>query len=521
MPVNPDKTTQPQSLVQIRAGISDLMVEIRDYHSVLAVKPPRGINPKSEQARTWADEHPHPKPTRWFNEVGVLGPVQEDLDDPLSSGSDREYDVTTVKSKADAERRKRKVKDSKNSQGALQFRPLMSPEECRYQVVLMNQYWEALTGKNIRFRYYPEQQPYVSPTEQTMIRNKILRSMFTEKPVILEIGVGCGSEFITILFMMNAAKVIGLEPAEADVNGKDAFKVVWRNRKRFFEAFAEYNIPEKVPNELWRETAAEYFARVPRGSHHHLTILDPPFRTKQDESFESDLRQCLEWVMLHVLVPMLEGAHTTDVFVLKSRYPPGRCSIMWKELADQHFKKTHEHSAFMRSLVFYDSQGACPFQKDVDWTAVERGNATRGVFYWVEFSELRRRIHPLHNSELWTTVVRNGQSVYVPKRYFQGPDLTYDYGQFTGNHPVHFEKHGDDELIPGPNKSARPAKDNFSNDAFDEACEKGAFAELEHIRDPTMGDVPPPKMHPDRQEPASKDEEGFQTVRRGRRRPKP
>ena len=250
----------------------------------------------------------------------------------------------------------------------------------------------------------------------------------------------------------------------------------------------------------------------------HLTILDPPFRTKQNESFESDLRQCLEWVMLHVLVPMLEGAHTTDVFVVKSRYPPGRCSIMWKELADRHFTSTHEHSAFMRSLVFYDSQGACPFQKDVDWAAVERGEATRGVFYWVEFSELRRRIHPLHNSELWTTVVRNGQSVYVPKRYFQGPDLTYDYGQFTGNHPVHHEKRGDDELIPGPNRSNRAAKDNYSNDAFDEACEKGAFAELEHIRDTKMGDVPPPKIKP---EPADVDDEGFQTVHRPRRRAKP
>lgn len=416
-----------------------------------------------------------------------------------------------VPDKVDLPRPTSKRGEQRDAHGSLKFREKVSAEMCENMVAATNRYWKALTGRSIHFKFYPEQQPYISPIEHSMVRNRILMSMCLKQPDILEIGVGAGSEFLSILFMMNPRSLVGLEPSDEDVAGKDAWQIAQENLNNWYKAWPEYNWSKQVPHRLLQMTAADYLGKIKPGRYWAITLLDPPFKNGHNMTFEDDLRTSLKWVMQDVLEPMFRHKHKTSIFVLKSRYPPGKVSEEWQKAADEIYRASESHSAFMRNMVFYDSIGACPFTKQVDYAAIEAGQATRGVFYWVFFSRMEDRIHAVANSALWNATVKTGKTVYVPQKDLVHPDFTYDYAKFTGNHNFHSHMHeGDEEVkgVPRPNK----APDNVTEEALHQAFAHASVHERNRPANPYTH--VPGVQQPDTGEETEPSEEGWTYVRR-------
>lgn len=458
MPDMGEQGVGSQALEEIRTGIAKLYSGIHEYRCMLGPQMPRPMRKKD--MISFVERKRIKKPEEHASESfkKVFGDWDQ-VDIPFPE---------SVPDKIDLPRPKHRPAEERDAFGSIKFREKVSPESCAQMVASTNRFWKALTGRDIHFIFYPEQQPYISPLEHTLVRNRILMSMCLKQPDILEIGVGAGSEFLSILFMMNPRSLIGLEPSDEDVAGKDAWKVAKQNLEHWYRAFPEYDWKSQIPHKLLQMTAADYFGKIKAGRYWAITLLDPPFKNGQNTTFEDDLNQSLVWVMKEVLEPMLRHGHKTSIFVLKSRYPPGQVSVEWQRLAEKNYHESDQHSAFMRDLVFYDSVGACPFQKQVDYNAIQAGQATRGVFYWVFFSRMEDRIHCIGNSALWTATVRRGETVYIPKSSFVNPDFTYDYSKYTGNHEFHRHMHAGDEEVQG---AARPSKapDNVTEEALDQA----------------------------------------------------
>jgi len=373
------------------------------------------------------------------------------------------------------------------------------PDEalCAKMVETYNSYWTSVTGKHLGFIFKPEEQPYISPTEATFVRNRMLRGFFQRRPRILEIGVGIGGELWPTLFTMNAETVVGLEPSDPKIDGPHAFGTLKHNEQQMRAAFPE--IFKHILCQLYDLTPAGYFHEYMKlGGHWHLITLDPPFviqqvddeteTTKEEKRLEiqtlheADLQQSLDWVVHHVLLPMAQHRVTCDLFCLKSRYPSGMVQTAWNEFAQRHFEQTK--SAQFKNLVFFDAIGACPYRAltPAQIKTVQAGRATKGVFYWVLFSSMDARTQTVNNSEMWNAVCRQGQTIYVSPDQVQAPDLTYPYTDFVGGRNFHVTRERASDIEIKGVKMGRKKRDwgSKKESEFEQAVKKGS----KHERNP-------------------------------------
>lgn len=321
----------------------------------------------------------------------------------------------------------------------VQIRPLISEKELAVLITLMQHYWLAYTGRHFNFRFTRQSQPYLSPPKHTFARNARMQLTCDKPPEVLEIGVGSGGELFTTLFQMAAASTVALEPALEEFEGRDVFRVLTANVNEFYKTFPEL---DRSRLQIIQKTAKEYFESIPPGPPGRkwdYVTLDPPFAlpvAKENESekrlHESDLRQCMEWAYHEVLFPMVQRGHTARLFVIKSRYPSHRVSQEWARIAEAH-RVEHNNDVLM-NMTFYDAMPCCPYNVKVDTDRVNRGEATKGVFFWVFFAFLEERINVIRNDPMWNAVVvDHDQDVYVRAEDFVQPVVEYPYGRNVGS----------------------------------------------------------------------------------------
>jgi hypothetical protein len=312
----------------------------------------------------------------------------------------------------------------------------------RLQQILLNHYWEAMTGENLDLEWEYQQSPYISPPLHVFMRDRFLQLLLVVRPVMLVVGAGMGMEAFVDWFLMNAEKIIALEPALPTQEGEQAYKKLTRNKAKMLKKFPQL---KKIPFDARKQTAVEYFESV-SPHHSHVTTLDPPFSSKGVDQFEDDLQTGVLWAIQEVVVPMFEKGFTTDIFCLKSRYPPARVAKEWKRIAEVNFQqKKHD---YLRNMIFFDGTAACPYKTKVDYEAIKAGKATKGVFYWVMFSRPEARIQYLRNNVLWLKVIKeHNQDLYVRRADVLNPDLSFDYSRQFGNVPMHTSRLREDDIV--------------------------------------------------------------------------
>jgi hypothetical protein len=136
-----------------------------------------------------------------------------------------------------------------------------------------------------------------------------------------------------------------------------------------------------------------------------MCYIDPPFTLEGD--YEATDREMVDWFVVNVIEPMKVKNITTDYFCIKSRVPPGR----FKDLLGE-----------TQPNITYVAVEACvPFRESVDQRRVEKGEPTKGVFYWIFFAKDIMRADVYTNSHLWNDLVNRERDVIVDKRNYLKP----------------------------------------------------------------------------------------------------
>ena len=83
----------------------------------------------------------------------------------------------------------------------------ISPVFCAYESELWNLYFETLTGKNIGFEITPHSFPYFSPLECRRNLDVLLQTLFSKRPIVLDLTCGSGSDSIAFLMHLDPEQI--------------------------------------------------------------------------------------------------------------------------------------------------------------------------------------------------------------------------------------------------------------------------------------------------------------------------
>jgi hypothetical protein len=123
------------------------------------------------------------------------------------------------------------------------YQPLDDPASEKGRILFekwFNDYWELVFKKQIHFEILQECILTISMTEPAMKRNKFLKWLFTEAPIVLDPFAGIGGDTITILYGLGPKYYFGMEHSTDDgLNPENSktFLTLKRNVDNFLEAY--------------------------------------------------------------------------------------------------------------------------------------------------------------------------------------------------------------------------------------------------------------------------------------------
>jgi hypothetical protein len=144
-----------------------------------------------------------------------------------------------------------------------------------------NDYWMYTTGKNIHFKFYPENVSTLSLTEPSSTLNMFIRKFFYTKPVALVGFAGVGGDAITIMKDLNCRDVAMIQlltdkPTPYDQRTFDTLK---QNVDNFLEEF-----PVLTKDHVhYSQQSVKDFIENTSLTHVDLLSLDPPWILKGDQ----------------------------------------------------------------------------------------------------------------------------------------------------------------------------------------------------------------------------------------------
>jgi hypothetical protein len=297
----------------------------------------------------------------------------------------------------------------------------ISPVWCKYESDLWNLYFETLTGKNIGFELTPHSFPYFSPLECRRNLDRLLQTLFSKRPIVLDLTCGSGSDSIAFLMHLNPEQIFCV-----DFMSDEDFKVALTNMQKYVNAFPEtygqmtiMRNGEKVEGQsIWdqrismhQQQASDFINRFAtqfkkRKNWQTCEILgyfDPAWDARylpglSDEEYEEFLKEAggveyevspkilFDYIQKHILEPMLAKEIQFSVFCIKVRWEmtPAKMQayLNLNPAVGQHF------------VVLYSVQ-ALPFVKSYELDRDENGiqfitgrkrhdyGAVKGQFHWI------------------------------------------------------------------------------------------------------------------------------------------
>jgi hypothetical protein len=304
-----------------------------------------------------------------------------------------------------------------------------------------NCYWKATTGKDIYFQFNKDEQPYITPTYHAFKRNELIYELLQCRcktaPWIVDLCAGSGADLVTMLVALGAGRIDFVESSTSE--GANAFEHGLENLDNCVHAFDQLEsrvdfggkIYETGKTDIIEGTitagrtllvmcnvlTAEYFSRLPKGSHTNLVNVDPPFTL--DGEYEATDREMVDWFVQNVLRPMEAHLITTDYFCVKSRTSP----TVFKNL----LSKTHPDVTFVAVEV------CSPYRAHINEADLAEGRQTKGVFYWIFFATNSMRADYIRNDNLWQHLVVEQRTVVVnSKKYLPITFPSYQMSKVPG-----------------------------------------------------------------------------------------
>ena len=310
----------------------------------------------------------------------------------------------------------------------IKIRHEISPVFCQYESELWNSYFKALTGIDIGFKLTQHSFPYFSPLECRRNLDVVLQTLFSKRPIVLDLTCGSGSD--SIAFLMN------LDPEQlfcVDSMSDEDFAVALENMQTYVDAFPEIydriKIMKSGDSELiWQQRIsmhrlrasdflrkfAKYLKTRPNWLNDEiLGYFDPPWDARylpglSDEEYKNIVTEygerknveyevspkiLFDYIQNHILKPMLETGIAFSVFCVKVR---------WEMTPDKMQQYLDLNPDVGQHFVVLYSVQALPFvknanlgQKDGMPIIVDKQNgnrvprkgkaygAVKGQFHWI------------------------------------------------------------------------------------------------------------------------------------------
>ena len=298
----------------------------------------------------------------------------------------------------------------------------ISPVWCKYESDLWNLYFETLTGKKIGFQLTPKSFPYFSPLECRRNLDVLLQTLFSKRPIVLDLTCGSGSDSIAFLMHLDPEQIFCVDDMD-----EAAFEVTIDNMQNYVNAFPETYGRMKIMKsgegvERWkqrismhRQQASEFLKRfatylqtLPDWQNKEiLGYFDPAWDARylpglSQEEYDQVLRETgdnveyevspkilFNYIQKHILEPMLAKEIQFSVFCIKVRWEmtPAKMQeyLNLNPAVDQHFVVLYSVQAlpFVKSSQVEQKNGVQSIiDKDGSRKRHDHG-AVKGQFHWI------------------------------------------------------------------------------------------------------------------------------------------
>jgi hypothetical protein len=298
----------------------------------------------------------------------------------------------------------------------------ISPVFCAYESELWNLYFETLTGKNIGFEITPHSFPYFSPLECRRNLDVLLQTLFSKRPIVLDLTCGSGSDSIAFLMHLDPEQIFCV-----DYMSDEDFAVALKNMQKYVDAFPEMYGNMKIMRNgdgphIWKERIsmhqqqasdfikvfAKYFKTRPNWWNDEiLGYFDPAWDARylpglSDEEYQEALKETgdnveyevspkilFNYIQKHILGPMLAGGVEFSVFCIKVRWEmtPAKMQeyLNLNPEVGQHFVVLYSVQAlpFVKSSELGHENGRQSITDKDGRRKRHAHGAVKGQFHWI------------------------------------------------------------------------------------------------------------------------------------------
>jgi hypothetical protein len=298
----------------------------------------------------------------------------------------------------------------------------ISPVWCKYESDLWNLYFETLTGKNIGFQLTPKSFPYFSPLECRRNLDVLLQTLFSKRPIVLDLTCGSGSDSIAFLMHLDPEQIFCV-----DSMSEEDFVVAMGNMQNYVNAFPEVYGKMKIMRngegaKIWKQRismhkqqASDFIQRFAgylktiRGWENKeiLGYFDPAWDARylpglSNEEYQEYLKETgggeyevspkilFGYIQKHILEPMLAGGIQFSVFCIKVRWEmtPAKMQayLNLNPAVGQHFVVLYSVQAlpFVKSYELDHDENGIQFITDKNGRRKRHDyGAVKGQFHWI------------------------------------------------------------------------------------------------------------------------------------------
>lgn len=293
---------------------------------------------------------------------------------------------------------------------------LATEEQCKGFSAVYNQYFESVYGKNIDFIITPLSQPYVSVLEACMERDRVLRPLFDERPVVFDPMGGCGGDAVAMLTGLYPRKYILCDHFNvADDLQEREWNTLNHNLRNLRNAFEELRPPpEGETNDApvvvtTMMDCKEYIMQMPMGTRVDLLNLDPNWSISAKSKYELTPEGLIHYINSKVIAPLNEREIKPKCIVFKTRWASTILEPFMRLLTKDY------HCTY--------SVEATPFREHVDEVRNRLAGEVEGRFHWMIIVHNALKEVVWRKSKLYMDVVRRKRSVIVKKKDLLRPKI--------------------------------------------------------------------------------------------------
>lgn len=330
-------------------------------------------------------------------------------------------------------------------------REVATEEQCSEFSAMYNRYFKAVFGQDIDFIITPLSQPYVSVLEACMERDRVLRPLFNERPVILDAMGGCGSDAVAMLLGLYPRKYILCDHYDVGSDRQEReWNTVNHNLKRLRNAFDELRPPPEGEKNDAPEVITvmmdcqKYIMQMPTKTKVDLLYLDPNWSISVKSNYELTPEGLIQYLNTKVIAPLKARDIQPQCIVFKTRWASTILEPFMRLLTtDYHCTSSVE---------------ATPFRNSVDEAQNSSVGEVRGRFHWMVIVHDALKQIVWRKTQIYMDTYRRHRDVRVNKSDQLRPQIPLYASRVIFPSEQTQEIEGETVLVKATQRSQKPPR---------------------------------------------------------------